>query len=65
VVDRGIGQVEIKVTRSDAFDTVMKGEERMKGARFMVQQIVDYRPGGGRPIKDVYIYGALEERPDG
>ena len=28
----------------------------------MVQQIVDYRRGGGRPIKDVYISGALKER---
>ena len=65
VADRGIGHVETKITGSDAFDDVMKGEERMKGARFVVQQVVDFRPGEGRPIKDVYIYGALEQRPDG
>jgi hypothetical protein len=64
-LDRGFGHVETKITGSDAFDDVMKGEERMKGARFVVQQIVDFRPGGGRPIKDVYIYGALEQQPDG
>src|SRR5262249_60633689 len=63
--DTGVGHVETKVTGSDAFDSVMKGEERMKGARFIIQQIVDFLPGGGRPIKDVYIYGGLEERPDG
>jgi hypothetical protein len=65
VIDTGVGHVETKVTGSDAFDSVMKGEERMKGARFIIQQIVDFLPGGGRPIKDVYIYGGLEERPDG
>jgi hypothetical protein len=65
VLDRGIARVETKITSSDAFDTVMKGEERMKGARFVVQQVVDFSPGEGRPIKDVYIYGALEPRPDG
>jgi len=63
--ERGIGHVETKITGSDAFDDVMKGEERMKGARFAIQQVVDFRPGQGRPIKDVYIYGALEQRPDG
>jgi hypothetical protein len=63
--EHGIGHVETKITGSDAFDDVMKGEERMKGARFVIQQVVDFRPGGGRPIKDVYIYGALEQRPDG
>jgi hypothetical protein len=65
VLDRGFAHVETKITGSDAFDEVMKGEERMKGARFVVQQIVDYLPGGGRPIKDVYIYGALAQQPDG
>jgi hypothetical protein len=64
-MESGISRVETKVTGSDAFDAVMKGEERMKGARFIIQQVVDFLPGGGRPIKDVYIYGALEERPDG
>jgi hypothetical protein len=63
--ERGIGHVDTKITGSDAFDDVMKGEERMKGARFMIQQVVDFRPGTGRPIKDVYIYGAMEQRPDG
>jgi hypothetical protein len=63
--ERGIGHVDTKITGSDAFDDVMKGEERMKGARFVIQQVVDFRPGTGRPIKDVYIYGALEQRPDG
>jgi hypothetical protein len=64
-LDRGFGHVETKITGSDAFDDVMKGEERMKGARFVVQQIVDFLPGGGRPIKDVYIYGAFQQQPDG
>jgi hypothetical protein len=64
-LDRGVGRIETKLTGSDAFDATMKGEERMKGAHFIVQQIVDFQPGGGRPIKDVYIYGALEQRPDG
>jgi hypothetical protein len=63
--ERGIGHVDTKITGSDAFDDVMKGEERMKDARFVVQQVVDFRPGTGRPIKDVFIYGALEPLPDG
>lgn len=65
VAERGIGHVDTKITGSDAFDDVMKSEERMKGARFVIQQVVDFRPGTGRPIKDVFIYGALEQRPDG
>jgi hypothetical protein len=65
VAERGFGHVETKITGSDAFDTVMRNEERMRGARFIVQQVVDYRPGEGRPIKDVFIYGALEQTPDG
>jgi hypothetical protein len=65
VADRGIGRVETKITGSDAFDDSIKSEERTKGARFVIQQVVDFRPGVGRPIKDVYIYGVLEERPDG
>src|SRR5262249_8749496 len=63
--DRGIGHVDTKITGSDAFDDILKGEERMKDARFVIQQVVDFRPGTGRPIKDVFIYGALEQRPDG
>jgi len=63
--NRGFGHVDTKLTGSDAFDTVMQNEERMRGARFIVQQVVDYRPGEGRPIKDVFIYGALEQTPDG
>jgi hypothetical protein len=65
VAERGVGHVDTKITGSDAFDEVMKGEERLKDARFVVQQVVDFRPGTGRPIKDVFIYGALEQRPDG
>src|SRR5262249_28386463 len=63
--DRGVARIETKITGSDAFDATMKSEELMKGARFIIQQIVDFQAGGGRPIKDVYIYGALEQRPDG
>jgi hypothetical protein len=65
VAERGVARIETKLTGSDAFDDSIKGEERTKGARFVVQQVVDFSPGAGRPIKDVYIYGALEQRPDG
>src|SRR5262249_61328946 len=64
-LDRGIGQIETKIMGSDAFDATAKGEARMKDALFIVQQTADFRPGGGRPIKDVYLYGALQQQPDG
>ena len=64
-LDRGIGQIATKIMGSDAFDATAKGEARMKDALFIVQQTADFRPGGGRPIKDVYLYGALQQQPDG
>jgi len=64
-LDRGIAQIATKITGSDAFDATAKGEARMKDALFIVQQTADFRPGGGRPIKDVYLYGALQQQPDG
>lgn len=64
-LDRGIAQIATKISGSDAFDATAKGEARMKDARFIVQQTADFRPGGGRPIKDVYLYGALEQQADG
>jgi hypothetical protein len=64
-IDRGVGQIETKISGKDAFDAVAKGEQRMKDALFIVQQTVDFLPGEGRPIKDVYLYGALAQQPDG
>jgi len=64
-LDRGVGRIETKITGKDAFDAVQKGEQRMKDALFIVQQTFDYRPGGGRPIRDVYLYGGVAQQPDG
>jgi len=62
---RGVGRIETKITGKDAFDAVQKGEQRMKDALFIVQQTFDYRPGGGRPIRDVFLYGGMAQQPDG
>ena len=64
-LDRGVGRIETKITGKDSFDAVQKEEQSMKGALFIVQQTVDFRPGVGRPIKDVFIYGAMAQQPDG
>ncbi len=64
-LDRGVGRIETKITGKDAFDAVTKGEQRMQDALFLVQQTFDYRPGGGRPIRDVYLYGGMAQQPDG
>lgn len=63
--DRGATRVETTLTGKHAFTDVFKNDERMKDAQFVVQMVVLYAPGQGRPIKDALIYGALDETPDG
>ena len=49
----------------DAFDEMLKNEELMQNATFVVQQSGDFRPNEGRPVREVLLWGALEPTPDG
>jgi hypothetical protein len=63
--DRGASSVETTLTGKDALSDVFKQDERMKDAQFVVQQVVLYPPGQGRPIKEALVYGATQATPDG
>jgi len=63
--DRGVADVEIVITGKDAFTDMITSDEKMKDARFLIQMTMNFTPGGQRPMKDVMLYGATEETPDG
>src|SRR5215813_11627173 len=58
-------RTEVTITGKDAFTDVMKGDEKFKDAQFIIQMIVNFAPAPGRPIRDVYLYGAMEPLPNG
>jgi hypothetical protein len=55
--DRGATTVETTLTGKDAFTDVVKADERLRDAEFLVQSVVSYAPAPARPIKDVLLYG--------
>jgi hypothetical protein len=63
--DRGVANVEVMITGKDAFTDMITSDEKMKDAKFLIQMTVNFTPGGQRPMKDVMLYGATEETPDG
>jgi hypothetical protein len=63
--DRGVATVETTVTGKDAFTDAIESDEKMKDAQFLIQVIINFSPGGQRPMKDVLLYGAKESQTDG
>lgn len=63
--DRGVSKIEHRVVAKDAFDEMLKNEELMQDADWVVQQSADFRPNEGRPVREVLIWGTLEPTPDG
>jgi len=63
--DRGIASVEVTITGKDAFNDAIKSDEQMKDAQFLVQVTANFNPGGQRPMREVLLYGAKEQQPDG
>jgi hypothetical protein len=63
--DRGVASLEHRIVGKDAFDEMLKNEELMQNATFVVQQSGDFRPNEGRPVREVLLWGALEPTPDG
>jgi hypothetical protein len=63
--DRGVANAEVVITGKDAFTELITSDEKMKDARFLIQMTMNFTPGGQRPMKDVMLYGATEETPDG
>src|SRR5262245_25973558 len=63
--DRGVANVEVVITGRDAFTDMITSDEQMKDAKFLIQMTTNFTPGGQRPMKDVMLYGASEETPDG
>ena len=62
---RELAAVETVIIGRDAFSDQTKADEKMRDARFVIQQNLSYRPGVGRPIKDTILYGAMAPAPLG
>jgi hypothetical protein len=62
---RSVASVETTISGKDALTDVMKGEEKIKDARFVVQMSISFNPGPQHPMKDVMLFGATEQVPDG
>lgn len=63
--DRGFADLEIKLIGQDAFDDTVKGEDRLKDSTWIAQVTGNFRPGGGRPVREVSIFGANAKTDDG
>jgi hypothetical protein len=63
--DRGIASLEHRIVGKDAFDEMLKEEQLMQDADWVIQQSGDFRPNEGRPVREVLIWGGLEQTPDG
>ena len=62
---RELAAVETVVIGRDAFSQQTKTDEKMRDARFVIQQALSYRPGVGRPIRDAMVFGVMEPTPLG
>ena len=58
--DRGLASVETVVIGRDAFPEATRADERMRDARFVIQQTLNYRPAPGRPMRDALLHGVME-----
>jgi hypothetical protein len=65
VDDRGIQSTEHRIIGKDAFDEMLKNEETLQNAQWVIQQSSAFRPNEGRPVREVLIWGGLEPTPDG
>lgn len=63
--DRGIASLEHRLVGKDAFDDMLKNEELMQDADWVIQQAGDFRPNEGRPVREVLVWGGLEQTPEG
>jgi hypothetical protein len=60
-----VSNVETTIMGKQTFTEMVQAEEEMKNAEFVVQLILDFLPGEGRPMKDVLFYGVTGTLPDG
>jgi hypothetical protein len=63
--DRGIASLEHRIIGKDAFDEMLKNEELMQDADWVIQQAGEFRPNEGRPVREVLVWGGLEQTPEG
>lgn len=63
--DRGLASVETKLVGKDAFDDTIKGEPKLQDSLWVAQVTGNFRQGGGRPVREVAIYGATAQTEDG
>ncbi|MCW5890700.1 MAG: hypothetical protein KIT14_09120 [bacterium] len=63
--DRGFANLAVKLVGRDAFDDVIKGEPLVQDALWVAQLTGNFRPGGGRPVREVVIFGAKEQIENG
>jgi hypothetical protein len=63
--DRGFADVAIKLVGKDGFDDTINGEDRLKDSTWVAQVSGNFRPGGGRPVREVTILGANQQTEDG
>ena len=62
---RGVATVRNELWSEDAFIDEIKQEEATKDAQWVLRQTYAFAPGGNRPVRQVNIFGALEETPSG
>lgn len=63
--DRGLASVETKLVGKDAFDDTIKGEASVKDSLWVAQTMGNFHQGGGRPVREVVIYGANAQTDEG
>jgi hypothetical protein len=63
--DRGIASMEHRIVGKDAFDEMLKNEALLQDSDWVIQQAGEFRPNEGRPVREVLIWGGLEQTPDG
>ncbi len=63
--DRGLSSIDQRIIGKDAFDEMIKNEEFMKDAVWVVQQSGEFRPNEGRPVRDALLWGAVAPTEDG
>jgi hypothetical protein len=63
--DRGLETLNIKLIGKDAFDDSITSEALVKDSLWVAQTTGTFRQGGGRPVREVAIFGANAQTEDG
>ncbi len=63
--DRGVSMVGTIISGQGALPAEAKDDERMRDARFLIQQTLAFHPAQARPIREAMLYGVTGTQPFG